>query len=280
MRTTALFLLLMLSTAAADPERGEIQFDAWDGPPISVRLFVPESATPTTPIVIVMHGYSRDVERYFADWSALGKESGFIAVVPYFPKADFPGSNEYNLGHVLDANTGKRRPESVWTFSAIEPLFDAVVDMLGGEQDSYSLYGHSAGSQFVHRFLYFKPEARVKRYLAANAGWYTMPDFDTDYPYGLDGAGIDTQSLAGAFGKDVVLLLGREDTDYNDPTLRKTPEAKRQGRNRFLRGLTMYAVARANAEKLGAEFKWRCVVVDDAGHVNAEMARAAAMLVE
>lgn len=280
MRVAALSLALLLSSAIAAAGPSGFSFAGWDGPPIRVRLYVPEAATPTTPIVIVMHGQSRDVERYFADWSALAEERGFIAVVPHFPKTDFPGSRNYNLGNVVDPKSGARRAESEWTFSAIEPMFDAVVAALGGDQDSYSLYGHSAGSQFVHRFLYFKPGARVERYLAANAGWYTMPDFDTAYPYGLDGAGIDRDALADAFGKDVVLLLGREDTDHTDSTLRNTREAKRQGANRFLRGLTMYAVAKDNARKLGAEFNWRVVVVDDAGHVNAEMARAAALLVE
>ncbi len=259
--------------------RSEFQFDGWEGPPISARLFVPESATPATPIVIVMHGFSRDVERYFADWSTLGEEHGFVAVVPYFSKDDFPGADEYNLGHVFDVDTGERRPESEWTFSAIEPLFDTVVAMLGGNQTSYTLYGHSAGSQFVHRFLYYKPEARVKRYIAANAGWYTMPNFETKYPYGLDGAGVGASALAGAFGKDVVLMLGREDKNRDDPDLRKTAEAERQGPNRFARGLMMHEVAKKIGQEIGADLNWQLVIVEDAGHVNAEMARAAALLV-
>ncbi len=132
----------------------------------------------------------------------------------------------------------------------------------------------------MHRFLYYMPEARVKRYVAANAGWYTLPDFDTEYPYGLGGAGISDEQLIAAFQKDMVLMLGREDLDQTDPDLRNTPEAKRQGKNRLARGLTMFDVAKANAEKLGVDLRWRLLLVDDAGHVNAQMASAAARLVE
>jgi len=258
----------------------EWQFAGWAGPAIAVRTFVPDDASDSTPIVIVMHGWSREAQRYFADWRELGAARGFIVVVPHFPVEDFPSSTHYNLGHVFDEKTGRKRPEPEWTFSAIEPLFDEVVARTGSKQTQYTLFGHSAGSQFVHRFLYYMPEARVRRFIAANAGWYTMPDFDTEYPYGLEDAAIDKDQLIAAFGKDMVLLLGREDVDYTDPDLRKTPEANRQGKNRFARGLTMFNVAKTNAEKLGADLKWRLMIVDNAGHVNAQMAPAAAQLVE
>ncbi len=258
----------------------EWQFDSWAGPAIAVRTFVPDGAVDTMPIVIVMHGWSREAKRYFSDWRELGTAHGFIVVVPHFPVEDFPSSKHYNLGHVFDEKTGKKRPEAEWTFAAIEPLFDEVVARIGGKQTQYTLFGHSAGSQFVHRFLYYMPEVRVRRYIAANAGWYTMPDFDTEYPYGLNRASIDKDQLIAAFEKDMVLLIGREDVDYTDPNLRKTREANRQGKNRFARGLTMFYVAKVNAGKLGADLKWRLMIVEEAGHINAQMAPAAAQLVE
>jgi hypothetical protein len=93
-------------------------------------------------------------------------------------------------------------------------------------------------------------------------------------------AALDEQALVTAFGKDVVLLLGREDIDHNDPSLRNSPEAKRQGPNRFARGHAMYDAAESKAKEVGADFNWKLVIVDDAGHVNAEMARVASLLVE
>ncbi len=276
---TAMLMTVGLASAAVVGD-SEWHFDGWAGPVIAVRTFVPEDVSDATPIVIVMHGWSREAERYFADWRELGAAQGFIVVVPHFPVEDFPSSKHYNLGHVFDEKTGRKRPEGEWTFAAIEPLFDEVVARIGGKQTDYTLFGHSAGSQFVHRFLYYMPDARVRRYIAANAGWYTMPDFDTKYPYGLKGASIDKKRLIDAFGKDMLLLIGREDVDFTDPNLRKTREANRQGKNRFARGLTMFYVAQTNAAKLDADLKWRLMVVNDAGHVNAQMALAAAQLVE
>ncbi len=282
----ALFVACTLGSANAEdqgqltPGEHQFEFSGWHGPAIDVRVFIPDGANERTPVLVVMHGWSRAAQRYFDDWKALGDAQEFIVVVPHFPFEDFRSSHQYNLGHVFDENTGKMRPVENWTFAAIEPLFDDVISRSSSEQTQYTLYGHSAGSQFVHRFLYYMPDARVKTYLAANAGWYTMPDFDTEYPYGLQDAAIDEDGLKAAFGKELVLLLGREDTDFTDPDLRNTPAAKRQGKNRLARGLTMYYVAKTNAAKMNAKLKWRVVAVEGADHNNAKMAPAAAKFIK
>ena len=111
-----LILLALTSLGAhADsppvPGTHEVRFLGWHGPPINVRVFLPQAIHADTPIVIVMHGASRDLPRYFGDWRAQADALGFIAVVPEFSKTDFPGSRRYNLGHIFDSETGKRRDE-------------------------------------------------------------------------------------------------------------------------------------------------------------------------
>jgi poly(3-hydroxybutyrate) depolymerase len=285
LRTAAAILLGTLSLVAFAGSAGPtgdvtFDFDDWSGPSLPVRLFVPDAVDDDTPIVIVMHGASRDAERYYVDWRTEAKKHGFIVVVPYFAREDFPKSTHYNLGHVFDRETGAPRPVAAWTFSAIEPLFDAVVTQLGGAQTHYTMFGHSAGSQFLHRFLYYVPDARVKRAIAANAGWYTMPDLSVGYPYGLAGSGVTEDVLAGYFARDLVVLLGDADTNREDEDLRKSPEAELQGKHRYDRGHTFYRVARAKAEDIGVDFGWRLVEVPGATHSNAEMAPAAALLVD
>lgn len=281
--TVALSVLLVLSASPnAAVATGDLDFrlSNWSGPAIPVRLFVPEAVDADTPIVIVMHGASREAERYYNDWRTEAVKLGLIVVVPYFSREDFPRSAHYNLGYVFEPETGDQRPAESWTFAMIEPLFDAVVERLGGQQTHYTLFGHSAGSQFLHRFLYYVPDARVKRAIAANAGWYTMPDFGVRYPYGLAESGLSEEILAGYFARDLVVLLGAADTLREDEDLRKTPEAELQGPHRFDRGHTFYRVARAKAADLGVEFNWRLQEVPGAGHSNADMTPAAALLVE
>jgi poly(3-hydroxybutyrate) depolymerase len=275
----AIVFCLLATAASASEPTVEWLFENWQGAAIPVRMFVPAEEAANAKIVIVMHGASRDATRYFSDWKTLGEEHNLVVVVPEFTKKNFNRSARYNMGFVLDPASGKQREEAQWTFSAIEPLFDEVVQRIGGEQQRYTIYGHSAGSQFVHRFMYFKPDARVDNYIAANAGWYTLPVEDFAFPYGLRSSGIDTAEVPRILAQPLTLLLGRDDDDPESPKLRKTREANQQGPHRLARGLTMYRVAKARAEELGVPFNWKLIVVKDADHDNAKMAPVAAGLI-
>jgi ribulose 1,5-bisphosphate carboxylase large subunit-like protein len=48
-----------------------------------------------------------------------------------------------------------------------------------GHTTSY-LFGHSAGARYAHRMVEFVPEAKAKMVIAANSGWYTLPDLNLD----------------------------------------------------------------------------------------------------
>ena len=70
-------------------------------------------------------------------------------------------------------------------------------------------------------------------------------------------------------------MLGEEDTDPDDPELRKTAEAEEQGDTRFERGHNYFKAARAEAEELQTPFNWRLATVPGAHHSDKQMARGA-----
>lgn len=250
--------------------------------PITVRYHMPEGHSPETPIVVVMHGNSRAGERYFNDWEPHAAAHGFLLLVPVFDTDSYPGNQWYNLGNVFPdadspaASGGARNPQSTWTFTAIEHLFDAVRTATGSTRPTFRIFGHSAGSQFVHRLLMTRPDAPIERTVAANAGWYTMPDEGAVWPYGLGGSGFEVAGLAGLLQLPVTVLLGDADTITTASNLRRTPEAMLQGPHRFARGHTFYAAARSAAESLGVPFGWALDTVPGANHSNALMAPRAA----
>jgi len=256
---------------------GTFTFDGWAGPPLQVWYHRPETVEADTPVLFVMHGVKRDADRYRDQWSALARERGFILVVPAFDPQQFPGAAAYNLGNVFDGQ-GHPLPRSQWTFSALEPLFDTVRRMTGTQVATYDLYGHSAGAQFVHRYLMYVPDARVGRAIAANAGWYTMPDPGVAFPYGLAGSGVDDAALRRALQRPLTILLGTADNDPQHESLRRTPEAQAQGPHRLARGESFLAAGRRAAAERGVASGWTLQHVEGVVHDNAGMARPAADL--
>lgn len=241
------------------------------GKTIPVWYFLPSSARPDTPVLFVMHGVKRDAERYRDEWLPHARKRGFILVTPEFSEKDFPGSDSYNSGNTVDEK-GRPLPRAQWSFSFLEPVFDAVKKATGNRSERYSIYGHSAGAQFVHRYLYFMPEARVAHAVAANAGWWTLPDLAVDFPYGLRGSSVHAEGLKAMLQKPLVVLLGTADTDPNHVNLRRTPEAMAQGPYRYARGQFFYAAGQRQAKAMGVPLGWKLATAPDVAHVDKDMA--------
>lgn len=244
--------------------------------PITIWTYRPKEMTANAPVLFVMHGVQRDGERYRDEWRPHAEREKALLLVPEFSAASFPGSAGYSA-----AKPGARSADDDPTpaaYSAIEKIFDRAVKLAGVNAPDYRLYGHSAGAQFVHRFIMFNPTARVKIAVAANAGWYLMPEPETNFPYGLRGSGLTAESLKGALAKKLIILLGEKDTDPNHPQLSRNAQAKQQGANRFERGQAFSRAAERQAEKLNVVFNWELRTVPNVAHSNAGMAGAAAPL--
>jgi dienelactone hydrolase len=247
---------------------------------IEAEFYVPTPDASRVPILIVLHGVRRNPGQYLEPWLSFASANGYAVIAPHFSRNDFPGSSAYNQGDLFSSD-GQLRPRERWAFHVIEDLFDTVRDWIGSNVPRYALYGHSAGAQFIHRMLMLCPESRASIAIAANAGWYTMPTFDLEYPYGLNGLSLAGEHLRRALEARLVLLLGEKDSDPNDPTLRKSDLALEQGAHRFERGLGFYQTAVEAASKWGVSLGWKEQRVPGVGHDQEAMAViASSILVE
>ncbi len=242
--------------------------------PITVWYHLPGELKPNIPVVFVMHGVRRNGRKYRDSWIKYAERKKFLLLVPEFSQQYYPKSRAYNCGNVFSAD-GKPVERSKWTFLAIEHLFSYVQQIGRLKTKTYSIYGHSAGAQFVHRLVLFVPDARIKTAICANAGWYTMPTEEYEFPYGIEKTIITRETLKRSFGKKLIVLLGNKDTDENDKYLRKTQEAMVQGRHRFIRGRKFFKTARQKAADIETSMKWRIKTVKGVGHSNSGMSKAA-----
>jgi len=272
-------LYFTISTATGQKDeliegRDSFNFNSYEplsSKPVKVFTYRPEGDVKSMQILFVMHGVLRNAGDYRDNWVEIAEKYRLLVVTPEFSKEHFPGSRSYNLGGMFD-DEGNPVDERFWAYSLIEPIFDQVLEMTGSEQTQYDIFGHSAGAQFTHRFFLFKDGIRAKHVISANAGWYTMPDFDIEFPYGLKNTVVDEKSLENRLVSRLLIQLGEEDNDPKHRYLRTTPEAMDQGAHRFKRGHAFYEAAHKFANNRGLDFNWSIRTVPEVGHENAKMA--------
>jgi len=247
--------------------------------PLTVWYYRPKAFERQRPVLFVIHGRDRNGAEYRDAWIEHAEQGGYLLLCPEFSRENYPDFRKFNLGYMFDDDDQPRDKER-WSFMAIEHLFDRVVQDNQLDASGYTIYGHSAGGQFVHRMAIFLPEARFKRAIAANPGWYTMPKSMVSFPYGLQGSGLGDEYLKQALQRRLVVLLGTADANPDDENLLTNEEANAQGPHRFARGQSFYQAGEAAARELSADFKWELIEVPDVGHDNVKMAPAASKLVE
>ena len=240
--------------------------------PIRVYTYRPKRCDSNCPIMFVMAGERRNAYDYLAHWELAADRHGFILAAPEFSRERWPKAAAYNLGDVAE-----QKDREKWAFSAIEHLFDEVrVD-----QKDYAIFGHSAGGQFVQRMAFFRPDNRARVMIAANPGWYTMPEWRKDkgaepFPYSLVNAPVGEAELRQALAKRVLILVGEKDTEPDAENLNQSAGAKKQGEGRLERGENFFKAATAAAQELGVKLGWEFSEVPDTAHDGAAMSRAAA----
>jgi proline iminopeptidase len=241
--------------------------------PITVWFCRPPLLATDSRVVFVMHGSESQTARQACDIASPKLDAlNALVLAPQFSEKDYPGDS-YMFGDMLDPAL-RIRPKVQWALTAIERLFDAVRHGLALTLSDYDIVGFSGGGQFVHRLVLFVPEARFRRAVAASAGRYAFPSWSEQFPYGLAGSPVDRKTLARAFSRDFIVMLG--DGDVADRE--REAEATTQGANRFARGLRFFATASEQAVALGVPLRWRLHIVHGVDHAAVPMVRAALQL--
>ena len=185
-----LWSLLAFSVSARIEEPGEGVFTYADyapyaDKPIDVHYFIPSDGDAATmPILFVMQGADRGWTYLMKTWKQDAQKYRFIVVIPVFTKELYPVEEYQEMG-VYSGEGILNAPERTAAV-LIDKMFERFRDEIGGRQEHYSFYGHSAGGQFIHRALLLHDSPYVERSVVGSPGWYTFPDNrGMRYPYGV-----------------------------------------------------------------------------------------------
>ena len=240
---------------------------------IAVHLHRPARFAPENPVLVVMHGRNRNGADYRDFFVESSERYGFLVIAPEFDEAQYSHPLEYNYGAMWRAD-GSLAPRSDWLFPVVDAVFADASAREGSTRGRYFLFGHSAGSQVVHRLATFAWSPLIEGLVAANAGSYVFPRLDEDFPFGLRGA--PSVDVAALLSRPILIHLGDQDTDPQHYQLPREPGAMRQGPHRFARGQRYFEFARDEAGRLGVPFGWRLAIAPGVEHSGLHMAPFAA----
>lgn len=247
--------------------------------PINVFYHIPSGDRQNMPIVMVFHGDERNAIDYRNIWVNASNQYGFMIFSPEFTYAVFPGGSSYSIGNVYqDGNNPTLQTlnnENIWTFSIIEPLFDFIRTKSGSNALTYDMFGHSGGGQFVHRFVLLKPNARYNKAIAANSGWFTVPDGVANFPYGIMNCPVTSIQPNIYFGRKLYITVGELDNISSDSSLRHNTASDLQGLNRLDRANYFFSKSQGYAQANHSEFNWQFHIVANSGHDATKMSNDA-----
>ncbi len=242
---------------------------------IRVWTYRPASWTSDDQILMVMPGMSRNGEQYMNEWVRHAQERNLLILAPEFHNKYYRyTTNDYQDGNLFDI-FGNRNPQQETAFQVIDNILSYVNEYNDFTVTSFSMLGHSAGAQFVHRMVLLHPDPRIDKAIAANAGAYTFVDTSGNYPYSLPDADMD---LRQAFATSLLVLVGENDNTADQGVLDESDAAMQQGANRFERAGHFYQTAQNVSEQRKQPFNWQFMVVKDIGHDKRGMIAAAAKL--
>lgn len=190
-------------------------------------LYLPRTTCKTSSIFVTVHGIKRMAREQLDAFIPFAEQYGIAIMAPLFTKNRFPDYQRLGIG-------GKGRRADL----VLEKILEEISLLTGINTEKIYMFGFSGGGQFVHRYAMTRAE-RVKSMVLAAPGWYTFPDMNMKFPYGvgrtrnIHGIQIDMGTILNI---PACVLVGEKD-NIRDRQLRREKRIDRQqGRNRIERG--------------------------------------------
>ena len=264
--------VLILSFELSARQIQKITFSYWEKPDINIFYSSPKSINANTKLLFLMHGGSRAAEKYINDWISFSKDRNVVLVAPEFSKKYYP---EYAFLMMSMENGKSLNDESLYINNSLGLLFDFFKAKLKLSTSNYRLYGHSGGSQFVHRYLLLSNDTRIEKAAMANAGFYTFLDDEITYPFGTKKMKISDERIKWFYRLKGGVFLGSADNDSNHESLPRMRKARKQGKSRLERGKNFFEDLVKYGVDNNLPFRWRFQIVSNVGHSNIGMSMAA-----
>ncbi len=228
-----------------------------EGAELDYFAYVPRCATRSSPLVVTVHGIERLALQHAIRFSSLAEQMGFIVLAPVFSKARMPRYQRLERGRSGDC-----------PITALELTIDRFQRVSGLPAAPLRLFGYSGGAQFALRYALVGALPVCKLALAA-PGWFTMPDPEQAFPYGLAASptlGERRADIVRLLSIPVLLAVGEEDTRRDRSLNRDALVESEQGKTRLERAHRWFDAMNGAASARGLPQKTELKLLPGAGH--------------
>ena len=257
-----LFLLLVLPIYVSSLEVKQVTFAYWDKPDVEIFYITPEEINEYTKVIFVIHGNTRNAEDYLSAWIPHVLNKNVIVAAPQFTKTDF---KYFFLLEMAESSGKVNNNRSDYINNSISLFFNYIKSKFSLTANTYSMFGHSAGAQFTHRYMLLSKDKRISNAVVANAGWYTFIS-NAEFPYGIKSSPIiiSDEDLRWFMSNKVNLLIGSE--DLGSKSVNSSKGAKLQGITRVDRANSYFNSLISSAEDRNYALRWNYRVLDNVDH--------------
>ncbi len=216
-------------------------------------------------VLVCIHGISRKSTEQIELLIKGAKANNTIVIAPLFSKHYHPSYQRHKVG-------------KDW-FRSDEVLNNIIADV---EKRFYlhikqfDLFGFSGGAQFAHRYALRYPK-KISKLICCAAGWYTFPDLQLAFPYGLASSddaqfmfNVSEVQLADFLKIPITIAVGEEDTQSDSSLNRTNKINKQQGFNRVERAARWANSLLKQSNRLELDSQLQFILLPKSGHSFAE----------
>lgn len=243
-------------------------------------VYVPTTAPEKPEILVLIHGTPPkgesaqvNAQAYIAAWSGFSEKHGYILIAPAFNQEDFSSERgDFALGGYRGL-FGRKINADEWVLRLVK----AYQRKFSPANEQFYLYGHSAGGQFVGRFLVVHPEL-VKKAVITSAATYPQPNLQVAWPFGMGELHTkiewdaettrqvdivpEQQKWLAATQIPLTVIVGLNDTAELPPDL----IPGQNGKNRYTIARNWIEAMSAFAETNGLKSRFKLEIIPGQGH--------------
>ena len=266
-----IFLIFFLVNNSFSSDYSVVRYSAWEKADVDLLYVLPAEVNTETKVLFIIHGASRDADRYLSMWLDAAKDKNVILVAPHFKKNDHP----YFATLGMASYSGKIiKDQGVWLNDSIAKFYAYFQNKYNLSSEQYLIYGFSGGSQFVHRYLMYGVDKAIEKAAIGSAGWYTFIE-SSPFPYGIKDMPLEPGRIEWLMSKEVLFLLGDKDNNPNHSTLNRTKGSMLQGSNRYERGINYFDHLIRIGNEFNTPMRWRFSVMRGIDHNTKKMTQPA-----